>query len=94
MRNEVIIITHFSDIAESVKSHPYQLQAAMITLFEDCERCKVGNTVFEEYAAATEGIVVTYMVDCSKVWNDAADRERIPSCNPKLKHELPHVTFF
>ncbi|EAR86330.1 thioredoxin domain protein, putative (macronuclear) [Tetrahymena thermophila SB210] len=91
---ELVTITQFSDIADKVRSNPNSLSAIMVTRLNQCERCNVGVKVFKEYAALVDGVVLTYLVDCEKVWENFEDQPRIPACDPEKKDQLPHITFF
>lgn len=66
----------------------------MVSRFKECDRCKLANDVLNQYAETTEGIVLTYLMDCDSIWKAEQDRVRVPSCDPDKKHELPSLTFF
>ncbi|EGR29359.1 hypothetical protein IMG5_157320 [Ichthyophthirius multifiliis] len=91
---EVTKITIFSDVVKNLKQNPNSLITLMVTRLKECDRCKIGNEVLHQYAELTDGIVLTYLLDCEKIWEVEQDRVRIPACDPIRRQELPNLTFF
>jgi hypothetical protein len=45
----------------------------------------MAHSPYMSYALTHEGMVNSFLIDCSELWKNPDDRNRVASCNPEHK---------